>query len=186
MTPDLVQHIERHLGTLDTGWKLKGGKEGGIQVVAFPDEPYEGVITYVTLGLSRSPLPMPGDRQVRQELVFIADRGYPREQVSSFLLTFAEYVRSQHRALLRGDVVGPGPALIPGVASKAVYATLPFLHDDGLATFSEGEPATVFVWVVPLRTEEADLVRKQGWEHFEDLLEQNDPDFGDLDRPSVI
>jgi hypothetical protein len=185
MTPDLVEHLERHLGTLDAGWKEREADGNAIRVVAFPDQPYDGVDTLATLGLSRSPLPMPGNRQVRQELLFIADHRYPRQQVASFLLTFAEHVQRQGRALLRGDVVGPGPPLIPGVGANAVYAAIPVLHDEGLATFSGTEPPTVFVWAMPLRPEEAGLVKGRGWEHFEDLLERHEPDFGDLDRPSV-
>ena len=184
-TPDLVQHLERHLGPLAAGWKLSGGDAGGIQVVRFPDQPYPGVSTYATLGLSRRPLSMPRDREVRQELLFVADDGYPREQVSSFLLTFAESVERRGQALLRGDVVGPGPALIPGVACNAVYAAIPVLHEEGLATWTGSEPATVFVWVMPLHGDEAELVRRQGWDRFEDLLESREPDFADLDRSSL-
>jgi hypothetical protein len=188
MPPDLVEHLERHLGPVDAGWKPSGGADCGIQVAAFPAQPYDGVTTYVTLGLSRSPLPMTmtGDRQVRQELVFIADDGYPREQVASFLFTFADYIRGQRRALLRGDVVGPGPPLIPGVGCNAVYAAIPVLHDDGLATYSGSQPPTVFVWIVPVHGVEAALVRTEGWERFEGLLERRNPDFGDLDRLPVV
>jgi hypothetical protein len=184
MTTDLVEHLESHLGPLDAGWKLRGDA-GGIQVARFPDQPYSGVSTYVTLGLSRRPLPMPRDREVRQELLFMADDRYPREQVSSFLLTFAEWVQRRGQALLRGDVVGPGPAVIPDVACNAVYAALPVLHDEGLATWSGSAPATVLVWVMPVHADEAELVRRQGWDSFEDLLESREPDFADLDRASV-
>lgn len=186
MTPELIEHVERHLGTLDAGWKPRGEADGGIQVASFRGQPYDGVTTYVTLGLSRDPLPMTEGRQVRQELVFVADDRYPREQVASFLLTFADYLRGQGRALLRGDVVGPGPPLIPGVRSNAVYAAIPVLHEEGLATYGGTQPPTVFVWVVPVHGVEAELVRSEGWDRFEDLLEQRNPDFGDLDRPPVV
>ena len=95
-------------------------------------------------------------------------------------------MRGQGRALLRGDVVGPGPPLIPGARSNAVYAGIPVLHEEGLATYSGSRPPTVFVWVVPVHGVEAELVRAQGWSRFEDLLEQRNPDFGNLDRPPVV
>lgn len=185
MTHDLVEHLERHLGPLDAGWKPRGEADEGIRVVRFADQPEPGVTTYVTLGLSRRPLPMPGGRQVRQELLFVADDRAPAEQVASFLMTFAEWVAGRGRALLRGDVVGPGPSLIPEVACDSIYAAIPVLHEDGLATFPGSEPPTVIVWAMPLRRSEAELVRERGWESFEDLLERRPPDFADLDRPAV-
>jgi succinate dehydrogenase flavin-adding protein (antitoxin of CptAB toxin-antitoxin module) len=39
---------------------------------------------------------------------------------------------------------------------------------------------------VPISTEEADIVRTHGWSEFEDLLEAQDPDLFDLNRPSVV
>jgi hypothetical protein len=186
MTPDLIEHLESHLGPLEGGWRQTDSGDGGVRVVSFADQPYAGVRTYVTLGLSRRPLPMPRHREVRQEIVFVAGDRHPAEQAASFLLTFAEHVRGQKRALLRGDVVGPGPRLIPGVALNAVYAAIPVLHDESFATFSGSEPPTVFVWAVPLHAAEAKLVRRIGWEEFEDLLESRDPDLADLDRASLV
>lgn len=182
----LIEHLERHLGTMDHAWGESGEKDG-IRVARFPGRPYDGVTTYATLGVSKNPLPMSGDRTVRQELVFFGNDEYPGEQIASFLVTFGEYVCGKAQALLRGDVVGPGPSLIPDARCQAnsVYAAIPVLYDDGFATLNATDPATVFVWLVPLRPEEAEFVRREGWESFEDRLERAEVDFGDLQRSSV-
>lgn len=181
MTANIAQHLEQHLGTIAEGW----GDRGGIQVVRFPDTPEPGVDTYSTLGLSETALPMSGGRAVRQELLVTVYASYDRTAVASFLLSFAEYIASQKRALLRGDVVGPSIPVIPGVRANAVYASMPVFFPDEFSTFRGSDPATVMVWLLPLPPVDAELVKSQGWDAFEDRLEAEAVDFWDLDRPSL-
>lgn len=182
---NIVDHLEAHLGAIDGGW---GPTEGSsqIQVVRFNSQPFEGAVTYSTLGMSRTVLPLSDVKQVRQELLFTAYERFPPEQIASFLLTFCEYVLSKNRALLRGDVVGPSTPLISGVAVNAVYAALPVVFSDGLATFAGSTPATVLVWLLPILGNEAAFIKSSGWGKFEDLLEARDPDLWDLNRPSLV
>ena len=181
MTNDIVQHLESHLGQIARGW----GDAGDIQVVQFPDQPQPGVVTYTTLGLASTPLPMNQGRTVRQELLVSVDSSFDAKSVASFLVTFAEYVRAQNRALLRGDVVGPSDPLIPGVRASAVYASVPVFFDDAFATYRDSSPPTVLVWLIPLPHEDAEFVNTQGWEPFEDKLESATVDFWDLNRPPI-
>jgi len=181
----IVEHLEGHLGRIERGWSA-GSEEGALQVVRFADRPDPGVATYATLGLSRHVLALPREREVRQELVFAAYDRVPADQVASFLLTFAEYVAGQHRALLRGDVVGPASPLVPGAAACAVYASLPVVYPDGFATWRGSDPPTVLVWLLPLLKREAEWVKAHGWSAFEDRLESGDPDLFDLDRAGVV
>lgn len=181
MTNNIVQHLESHLGEIAGGW----GHAGEIQVVQFPDQPQPGVVTYSTLGLSSTPLQMNQGRTVRQELLVSVDSSFEARSVASFLVTFAEYVRAQNRALLRGDVVGPSGPLIPGERASAVYASVPVFFDDDFATYRGSSPPTVLVWLIPLPREDAEFVKAQGWESFEDKLESAAVDFWDLNRPPV-
>ena len=181
MNSDIVQHLEVHLGKIARGW----GDAGEIQVVQFPDQPQKGIVTYSTLGLSSTPLPMNQGRTVRQELLVSVDSSFKPESVASFLVTFAEDVRGQDRALLRGDVVGPSEPLVPGVRARAVYASIPVFFDEDLATYRGSSPPTVLVWLIPLPPEDAEFVKTQGWESFEDRLEAASVDFWDLNRPPL-
>lgn len=183
--PGLIRHMERYLGPIDYGWSSPQGPQG-IQAVRFLGQPHEGATTYTTLGMSQRVLPMPKNRKVRQELLIFAEKGYPGKELASFLLTFCEYVMSQKQALLRGDVVGPASPLIPDVRCNSVYASIPVMHADGLATYEGSKPATVFVWLVPLLDVEASYIRSNGWSRFEDILEAKNPDFGNLNRDPVL
>jgi hypothetical protein len=181
----IAEHLERYLGPIAEGWG-DDTSDGAIRVVRFANQPEPGVSTYATLGLSARILPMKGGRPARQELLFVAKHDYPSQQVASFLLTFAEYVASKQQALLRGDVVGPAAPIIPGVQAKSVYAAIPVVFDDGLATFSGSQPPTVIVWLLPLVAREPAWVRSNGWDAFEDALEAAEVDLFDLDREPVM
>jgi hypothetical protein len=180
----LSEHIEKYLGVIDWGWSFKD-EVGGVQVVKVLNCPVPSVTAYSTLGMSWTELPMINGRLVRQELIFAAYETYTPSQIASFLLTLSSYVLSMRRALLRGNVVGPHQPLIPGVGVTSVYCTMPMMFDAKLSTFSASDPATVFVWLVPITRAESEFIRLKGWNKFEDILEKEQPDVWNLDRASV-
>ena len=181
----LIEHLEGYLGPIDYGWGVTKDS-GGIRVVRFLEQPYEGVTTYTTLGMSDRVLPMAGERKVRQELVCFADNRFSNEQIASFLLTFGEFVCGKNQALLRGDIVGPSQPIIPDVRCDGVYASMPVLYDGDFATYDRSMPPTVLVWLIPILAAEAAFVRREGWSRFEDLLKHENPDFGDLNREPIV
>ncbi|WP_197340995.1 suppressor of fused domain protein [Ralstonia solanacearum] len=181
----LIEHLEKYFGPLVEGWADSSPAAVGdksIQVVRFPSVPYEGVSTFATLGLSDYVADMGAGRSVRQELLFATRDCYPVEQVASFLFTFASFVRSRQRALLRGDVIGPSVPLISGVAENALYASDPVIFPEGVGAYSMSFPPTVMVWLIPLIGSDSMLVKEVGWGRFEDLLEAENPDLLDLNR----
>lgn len=180
----IIDHIEAFLGPINEGWKLSESSSG-IKVIGFREQPFKGVVTYVTLGLSEHALPMPDNRNVRQELVFSADERFDKGAIASFLATLAEFVLSKSQALLRGDVIGPSAPIISGVPLNAVYAAIPVVYDDGFATYKGTTPPTVLVWIIPLHEEEAEFVKRTGWSKFEEILEITEPDLWDLNRARV-
>jgi hypothetical protein len=181
----LIDHVESTVGRIEFGWRHEGSASG-ITVVRARDQPYEGASTYVTLGVSRHVLKMSTGRDVRQEFIVAADARFESTHVASFLQTFAEFVTEGHQALLRGQVIGPSEPVIPSIRLNAIYTAIPVLHDKRLRTFDGTEPPTVFAWIVPIHEEEADYVRQQGWEAFEERLEAADIDLCDLGRDSVV
>lgn len=184
--PRLVEHIESHLGTINRAWNDDDSGPDRIWVTQHENCPRDGTSTYVTLGLSQHVLPMNEERFIRQELITCADKQVQPESVAAFLQTFAEAVMIRHRALLRGNVVGPSEPVVPTVSLNSVYAALPVLFDREFWTFKGSSPPTVFVWALPIFEEEAQFVKERGWEPFEDLLEAADPDLCDWARGSVV
>ena len=181
----IAEHLESHLGAIAEGWGSPAG-ESGVQVVRFRDQPDAGVSTYATLGLSDHILEMTGERRVRQELLVAAHDRFPSGKVASFILTLAESLLTDHRALLRGDVIGPAEPIIPGSTARAVYATLPVVYEDSLASYEDITPPGVVVWLLPLLGTEVNYIRTHGWSAFEDRLEATDPDLFDLERESIV
>ncbi|AXO87792.1 suppressor of fused domain protein [Pseudomonas parafulva] len=182
---NLISHMESTLGQIEQGWSYKDGASP-VKIVRFRDKPFDGVMTYVTLGLSDFLLSMPQGREVRQELVFTTYETFSAEAVSSFMLSFCDYILAHKQALLRGDVVGPSVSLISGVAVNSVYASIPVIFDEDFSIYRDSSPHTVMVWLIPLLQEEANFVKFNGWSQFEDLLERENPDLMELNRDSNV
>ena len=90
------------------------------------------------------------------------------------------------RALLRGEVIGPGTPVVAGSTLAAIYVTNPSPFDKSLTEFVSEQPATVFAYLVPITEAEAVLVRERGRRWFEEQLEQQNPDIWDLARTETI
>jgi hypothetical protein len=82
--------------------------------------------------------------------------------------------------------VGPSEPIIPGVPLNAVYSTIPVIFSEGFATFGGTLPPTVLVWLLPLHGVEAEFVKRNGWNEFEEMLEAKDIDLLDLNRKSIL
>jgi hypothetical protein len=183
-TPPLIAHVEQHLGRIARGSRCAGHQ--GVQAALIEDCPAAGATAYVTLGLSDHILHAPSGRQYRQELLGASYARYADLRPEANLLTVAHDLLGEHRALLRGEVVGPRGPLVSGSPLEAYYCSLPVYFPDALATFGGSVPATVFIWLVPISHAEAHYVWEHGWEKFEDLLVERDPDLLDLMRPSLV
>lgn len=185
-TPELVNHLERHLGDIQQGWGPE--KRGGLQVALFSDTPSAGLATLVSLGLSNHILQMAGGRTVRQELLLVAGRHAPLEQLAALLLTVAETILNSHQALLRGHVLTLAEPVIPGSALTHLYVCVPFFLNEEARTLQSSSPPTIFAWLVPITQVEASYIEKSGWSAFEDKLEElgEEMNLFDLERLSVV
>jgi hypothetical protein len=93
---------------------------------------------------------------------------------------------SQGEAICRGDVVRLGRPLWDGSQFDFLYASAPAYFDDSFAT-CEVRPGVVcaIAWLIPITGEEASFVRSSGWQAFERLLEEQDPDLLDKHRQQM-
>jgi hypothetical protein len=151
----------------------------------FEGSPAPGIATYATLGLSSHVLAMPTGRQVRQEILLALASNFTSEEMAKLLAHVAEGIIRQHRALLRGEVLPMDHAIAPSSGCSSLYVAIPVAFPDGLGTCSDTDPPTVFVWLVPVHSEEAAFVSQFGWSEFEERLEQANPDLFDLERGSI-
>ena len=102
------------------------------------------------------------------------------------MLYICELIVKEHCALLRGQVLRLQMELIEILGYDAIYCTIPTFMDDEFITYKGSHPNTVIVWLIPIHKPEADFIDINGWEKYEDILEELDPDLFSLDRGSVV
>ena len=186
-TPSLVEHFERTLGPVHTGWSVDpDGAEMPFQVVRFAGGSDADSVGYATVGLSRQALSSPtSGRLIRQELLMLAPESLAPDRVVSLLLQVGSMALGTRRALLRGDVIGPAGALVPGSDLTALYVTMPVYFPDEFAMFAGEDGDVVVAWLVPITTREADFISRHSWDAFEDKLSEQDPDLVDFRRSGL-
>lgn len=183
----LLTHVETLLGTADSGSVIRATKsDEKYFVTRFTRTPTADATTFMTLGLSEHQLMQP-DGRVRQELIFAHYDRFKKMASETLLASVARDCLAEHKALLRGEVLGPADRLGADTEMQALYCSAPSYFPDQLAIFEEpGFGPTVFVWLVPIWESEANFVRANGHERFEELLESSDPDLLDLSRQPVV
>lgn len=181
----IIGHVEKFLGKISQGWKEKY-TDGAIQVVCFERNPFEPLDIFLTLGLSNHKLKVSDKKKVRQELVFPISGEVSHAVIVSCLLFLCDLMLKDHSALLRGQVIRLPKEAADKLGFYAVYCAIPVFLDDGFATFYGSEPPMVMVWIMPIHKTEADFIADNGWDRFEDVLEQQDQDLFFVGRNPVI
>lgn len=155
-------------------------------VLEWKDQPHRGAHTFITSGLGRCVLDLGDGRTVRQELLLAVNHPSLRDESCRVLELVAEDCARSNRALLRGDVIRPGERIFKKFNPVALYCSIPVYYPDSLAVWDGTDPPTVFVWLVPIMSRESDFVNVRGWDSFEDVLQEVDPDLLDLRRKSAV
>lgn len=181
----IIEHAEKYLGQIDQGWKDNNSDEG-LQIVSFVDCPWKNFTTYLSLGLSDYILDLSKPKTVRQELVFSVYSNAISTLVVSFLLSLCEAILNNGSAVLRGEVIPLSGDIAKRIGFEAVYCSIPVFFDDEFSSCMKSTPSTVIVLMLPIYQNESDFIKSNGWESFENLLEQKNPDLFDLDREPII
>lgn len=186
MDTAVVKHLETHLGTIQHGWSVDAeGFPVSFQVVELGREKEPTVKQFATLGLSNFPLiSRVSGKAISCELVMVARNG--SGAIPGVMQQIGRELVQQGNALLRGDVIGPRGLLVAGSQLAALYASIPTWFPDSFASCTTGSGTVVFVWLIPISCEEADFIRQNGWNVFEETLQQCDPDLSDLLRASTV
>jgi hypothetical protein len=181
--PDLIQHLERHVGALEVGWtKDANGKTMPFQVGRFRVRGEPGV-TFSTIGLSRSGLrSRVSEKLIHQELVMRVPVQFIESGVTAILQQVGGEALSNGTAYLRGDVVGPRGPIVERSRLEALYVSIPVYFPESFGQLDLEDRTIVFAWLVPISANEAAYVRSMGWDAFEKRLVELDPDLIDLER----
>lgn len=156
-------------------------------ILKLPDVPEEGAVTYVTLGLSSTPLRQrEGFPNLRQELVFSMWAPDDDEHPVALVMAVVSDMLDSGRALKRGEVLGPAGPLLDGVRAEAMYCAAPVYFEYELQLFSGFDTPLYFVWLLSILPDEAEYARREGPDAFEALLDADEGvDVLDLNRASV-
>lgn len=185
----LIDHLERFCGPLQYGVSREvNGEQLPFHVVRLESSGSSGIQVLSTLGLSNYALESRvSGKTILHELIVVLRIDQPLKSLPAVLVDIGIEAIEAGVAYLRGDVIGPRGPLAEGSELTALYAAIPSCFPDEFHSFVREDGATVvFVWLVPISTEEARIAAEQGWEALEALFERSDPNVLDLERKSMI
>ncbi|WP_026689681.1 suppressor of fused domain protein [Alteribacter aurantiacus] len=184
-----IDFLESHIGPIERGWiKDPTGKQLPFQIVKFSDGPLPDTTTYCTLGLSNELLGDAGEKEhVRQELVFATYDQFQDEAIPFIMQNVGAMAMRNKVPFRRGDVIGPYGPMFNESHMEAFYVTLPVYYPSQFEVYEINEKVCIQLrWLVPITVDEATFIEEKGWGHFEDLLEESEPDLIDINRPCLI
>jgi hypothetical protein len=155
-------------------------------VAWFPDRPFTGVTTLVTVGLSRRHLSLPNGNALHHELLMhVPSLDYPA-RAAALLFQVAGEMVGRGTALRHAQVIGPRGSLFPGGDATALVAISPrYLPEEFEVCHIDDSVPVVLTWLVPITTGEAELIGRDGWGSLERAFTAEDPDLSDPARPQV-
>lgn len=138
----------------------------GIKVAKFKDIPEEGLVTFLSVGLSGHLLQQDSGRKIRQEFLITIDENFAFLDVEDVIFSVAKLVLDRHIALKQGELLGPRGSLFEDESCAGITSMMcgyPAYFPDGFAFFEMNDEVTVFVELILLTTQEASLAKDAGW-----------------------
>lgn len=186
MKKSFINHVESYIGEIEKGWVLPG-HDDTLQVVKIMPKDIADTSCYLTLGVSDNRYRLSNsDRSSRFEFLLLVPKEHEVTYAPSILDDVIIAMKNKGEAFLRGDIIGPKGILFNNTDKTALYVAPPMCLDENLNGFTIEGDEVVFVWLVPISTQECEFIARMGWESFEDALEENEVDVLDFDRPSLL
>jgi hypothetical protein len=188
--PSLLERVESHysrfLGTTSSvrSITLKGHPEGHYHLIEYIGVPCEGAKTLATLGFCDVPLHM-----FRQEFLFLCYDQFISGDLIALLAFVAKVVSENNHPLLHGTVLPPAGPLLEYTSMEALYVgTLMYFNtsDESFDVLKADSTSVLISWLIPLHSSEAGWIGEHGYDAFEDLIIDRDPDLMDLERPPLV
>ena len=185
----MIRQLEATLGAADAVWTLDpDGHDVGFRIVRFPSSRVPGAMLFATEGLNVHLLAGDENLVVRQELLMAVDASQAEQTAApSVLFAIGDSMVRAHRALKRGEALGPGLALMAETPMVGLFVEPPtFLPDaDHVQVASDGGNVSL-VWLLPVTASELRLIETHGWQTFEDALVRSSVDVMNLRRSEVV
>ncbi|PKR48927.1 suppressor of fused domain protein [Thalassospira marina] len=181
----IIDHIESYVGPIQEGWKDK--RSGlNIQIIRCCDEIDESVDHFLSLGFSDFVLEVSPEKNARHEFLFSVRFFDDYSLVFSFLMTICEAVIVRAKAVLRGQYIRLPADVAAEMGFDALYCSIPMLQDHGFSGYDKVDPPVIFVWLIPIYSTELEFIEMNGWDRFEDMMVEQQPDLFSLSRKHII
>lgn len=178
--PNVIEHYDGILG-IQEDQKAWSFKEKGFWILKYENQPSKHASSYITVGLGRHLLAQESNKQIRQELIVTVWDEYAayNPEVALTSLSF-DYIE-RHIPIPNHQIIPWEGGVYDGLDFSAVYC-IGARHMPEEFERIESDPELVFVWLVPIFSEEQAYCSERGWSDFEKLIEIQRPDFFDLKR----
>ncbi|UKB85264.1 suppressor of fused domain protein [Chryseobacterium sp. MEBOG06] len=176
----ITEHLEKYIGKISRRADIKNKRYN--HTISFYDNiPFGGTRTYTTLGLNRY------FTDYSIEFVLVCLSQYNENEIASFLTAFSEYLIDNKKGVQKGDVISFDFTMTSETQMDSLYFTFPFYFYDDLQQLELEDKSVIFLLIVPIYREEADLIREKGWDLFEEFMEEKTvDDLWDLKREPYI
>jgi hypothetical protein len=161
-------------------------RSSSIDIFEAVDCPQLGVKTYSTIGLSNYPLLSEGKEiSVRTEFIGACGSAFPK--FDNVISTLAFLIINSRWFCAPGKIF-PDVLLMheASITMSDVYFCNQFLWGDKLNLLNLGDQKISWLMAMPISRKEAVFAQKNGAAKLEELLAENDIDFYNLNRPSVL
>ena len=181
-----TEHIEKFLGKIVGGDSTTHPVFGTLSFPFFKNQPFDGVNTHLSLGLSKHVLQITNVKKGRIELLISLYDNYSNSEVTDFLLDISDEILKTHQAPLRGEIIYIKSEFLDRYDVKGFYIAHPVFFEEEFWVYENSTPDTIFIWLIPLFFEEINYIKLNGWNKFEDLLESANCDFWSLERNIIV
>ena len=176
----------RHWGMPDTRTISRRGDES-VEIYSFPPKFGGKVHRIATVGLSS---------QVREsgevasyELCMVLPEGLggaTKDQVTSFIMDVAAYSLRRDVRFEIGRMIPETPLMPTSWLPRALLLDEPRGEPEEIASFQVGSQRVALIWLVPIHTDEYELIARAGLEAFDELDGRSEWSLTDPKRPSFV
>lgn len=178
----LKEHIDKYCGEEPDKFFKEGTTD--ISVAKFNNVPYDGLTTFLSIGLSGHIFIQESGLNIRQELLVTVDTRFSEVSVEDIIFSVIKEMLDTHKPLKLGQVIGSRGLLFEEEKEITLTSCLcshPAFFPEDFSLF-ENINTTVFVELIFISTNEAEWIKENGWSGFFDLVNNQKIDVLNLHR----
>jgi hypothetical protein len=191
--PPLAQHIEKYLGTIQSAWTRSAErKEMPFHVLKCSGGMVDEATAFCTFGLSdfaMQPLAPHEPEWIRHELMILVPQSFGDRNIPVLLQQLGLRALNRDKAYAPGDIASGEGEIFKGLPFTAFFTAFPNSLPDEFRVYDPPDrprESVAFLWMIPVTPSEADFVKTNGGEKFEEILEAENADMVDLGRDAFV